>query len=264
MAIDQGVYALLESGPAKAVDRTFRRLQSYFLDLLDELEGDGALLKTDVFNINRADRLIEKMRAELGQLGFNEVIDAELDSLKEMITAIKSESEDLGIGKQFSDTSQEMIRSLFRRSSTATFNVAHQVAQDLDDLVHDSITGMVDFPQITRALVNKLKFRQDQMHSLVSSTLHNFTRQVRTNNARESGVEWYLYDGPQDTINREFCAHCVGRRFTLEMLEGMAGSFGRSLKLVPVAVWLGGYRCRHELVPLVDAKDLKQYEIGAR
>jgi len=44
----------------------------------------------------------------------------------------------------------------------------------------------------------------------------------------------------------------------------MAGSVGRSLKRVPVAVWLGGYRCRHELVPLVDAKDLKQYEIGAR
>jgi hypothetical protein len=264
MAIDQGVYAILERGPAQAIDRTFRKLQQYVLDLLDELEGDGALLKTDVFNINRADRLIDKLRAELGSLGFNDVIDAELESLKEMITAIKKEGGELGIGSEFSDTSNELIRSLFRRSSTATFNVAQQVAQELDDLVHDSIMGQVDFKQITRALQTKLGFRQDQMHSLVSSTLHNFTRQVRATHAAEAGVEWFLYDGPQDTANRDFCAHCVGRRFTRDMLESMAGEFGRSPKLIPVSIWLGGYRCRHELVPLVDAKDIRLYEIGAR
>lgn len=264
MSIDQGVYAILERAPAAAIDRTFRRLQEYVLDLLDELEGDGALLKTDVFNINRADRLIDRLRAELGALGFNEVVDAELESLKEMIGAIRDEAGDLGIGREFSDTSQEIIRSLFRRSSTATFNVASQVAQDLDDLVHDSITGQVDFQQITRGLQTKLGFRKDQMHSLVSSTLHNFTRQVRATHAEEAGVEWFLYDGPQDTANREFCSHCVGRRFTRAMLEEMAGEFKRSPKLIPVSIWLGGYRCRHELVPLVDAKDLKAYEIGAR
>lgn len=73
--------------------------------------------------------------------------------------------------------------------------------------------------------------------------------------ADASGEEYvYLYEGPDDAKIRPFCKAHIGRAYTKAALERMdAGSNQPG----PVRIFLGGYRCRHMLVPMsiVDALD---------
>jgi hypothetical protein len=64
---------------------------------------------------------------------------------------------------------------------------------------------------------------------------------------KEAGITTFLYSGPKDKKNRDFCSERVGKTFTLAEISKMNN--GQSL---PVLEFLGGWRCRHVLSPVQD------------
>lgn len=72
-----------------------------------------------------------------------------------------------------------------------------------------------------------------------------YDRAARIEVATEAGVERFRYTGPQP--ERPFCRKHFGRVFTLAELDQLSNGHG-----LPVRDYLGGWNCRHRLVPLVD------------
>ena len=94
----------------------------------------------------------------------------------------------------------------------------------------------------------------------------------RIDEAKELGVKWFLFDGPDDEVTCDWCRAFVGTRVTVEILREHANSFGRDPCFQPAEYWLCGVRseedwfepCRHELVPLIKDKKSSRYPIGPR
>jgi len=247
---------------SSSLDKAFRNMRAFLLDQLDELQWSDGLLVHNAFNVSQIESVVDNLREEAERLGFGDVVDQELDSMKGIIELIQEEAGDQfdGFGS-FTDATRAMVSSLLRKTSRALWSVPDIVANDIEDLLVGSTTGTLRFGGAVKAITRKLDVRQDQATTLATTSLTNFHRQVRTTNAKETGIKWYLYDGPKDPANRLFCLELAGKRYTLEQLERLKGSFKRDPKLVPVATWLGGYNCRHQLVPL-QGPAVSRYKIG--
>lgn len=79
----------------------------------------------------------------------------------------------------------------------------------------------------------------------VINTSQAFRNAVTFKKSADEGVTSFLYDGPADDKNREFCAEHVGKTYTLAEIEGMENDQGG-----PALTDLGGYNCRHEWRPV--------------
>jgi hypothetical protein len=149
----------------------------------------------------------------------------------------------------FSDVSEEQIRSLKDGIRRGMLDFERRVASELEALVRGSLTGQLNLDKLAKTIQTQMDLREDQVQTMMSTSLSAFHRQTRAEHAQEAGVVWFLYDGPRDDRNRDFCAHFVGTRVTIQILRKYADRFGRNPKLIPVEVLLGGHRCRHELMP---------------
>lgn len=251
-----------ESRVTDSLRRAFTNMRAYLLDQLDELQWSNGMLEHSAFNVAQIESVIDSLRDEAEKLGFGDAVDAELDSMKGIIDMIRDEAQDtFDRFDGFTDATQAMTSSLLRKTSRAMWSVPDVVANDIEDILVGSTTGTLRMGTAVKAISGKLDIRQDQAVTLASSSLTNFHRQVRTTNGDEAGIKWWLYDGPKDQVNRHFCLALVGKRYTLEQLERLKGSFKRDEKLIPVATWLGGYNCRHHLVPL-QGPAVSRYKIG--
>ena len=62
-----------------------------------------------------------------------------------------------------------------------------------------------------------------------------------------AGIEKYLYRGPKDVKTRPFCEDRVGKQFLQSEIDAM----DNGTRLMPVAVYGGGWNCRHVWTPVV-------------
>ena len=82
----------------------------------------------------------------------------------------------------------------------------------------------------------------------VDTTLMAYQRIVHLEKAKKAGIEKFLYVGPEDDITRQFCLEHVDKIYTREQIDAMDN--GTDL---PVAIYCGGYNCRHHWRPVSDA-----------
>ena len=66
----------------------------------------------------------------------------------------------------------------------------------------------------------------------------------------QAGAKRFLYAGPEDSRNRPFCAERVNKSFSIAEIDGWDNQQG-----IPANVYLGGYGCRHWLVPVKGGND---------
>ena len=118
-------------------------------------------------------------------------------------------------------------------------SINQTIGQIKSSLARGQIVGNI--PEVEapiNTLANKLKTE-------VNTALRSFNRLVTVAQAEDLGIELFLYDGPLDERTRPFCEEHVGKAYTLEQLNELDNGQG-----LPVAVYLGGYNCRHELLPI--------------
>lgn len=90
----------------------------------------------------------------------------------------------------------------------------------------------------------------------LNTSMQGFSRSVNLLKADDAGIELFLYSGPDDSLTRPFCDARLGKVFNRSQIEEWDNEQG-----LPADIYLGGYNCRHELVP-VDEETAKELGYG--
>jgi hypothetical protein len=88
-----------------------------------------------------------------------------------------------------------------------------------------------------------------QIETELRTSMLAFNRTVTAIQAEKSGIERFVYLGPDDRITRDFCSHVLNERnppvYTLDEILAMDNEQG-----LDVLQYGGGYNCRHEWQPI--------------
>jgi hypothetical protein len=254
-------------------------LDDHLHEVLDKLHREGGVVVADEFNLATIDDLVRVLRAQMDALGYREAIREQVVGLQQLAAEIEQEIRDLGgphieTPEKFTAKSERAIELLLRGAESELTQVGNQAAEELGQLLRQAALGNVEYDSLMRDIRKKLEIKRNQADALITTTLHSFNSHIRVMQAREAGVEWFVYLGPNelrgqpgwqpDHVIREWCWHWEGRRGTLEMFEKTSDLWGREDQPAGVAAWRGGWRCRHQLVPLIGKANLEKWPVGPR
>ncbi len=249
--------------------KALKRVRAEVLAQLAELDRDGAMLVRDAYNVRSMRQILDTLQETARDAGWEDVIKAQVEELRGLVQAVVNEAEDLDLPRAINSVTREDIQTLMGTSRRFLLGAEGQLAGDLEQILARSLTGRMEWGDVEGRIGKQLGLTEMQVGARVDATIAAFHTQVRTGQfggEDEDGnplVTWWLYDGPQDERNRDFCSHFVGMRVTLAGLDEHASDFGRNFP-APPSVSLGGYNCRHQLIPLVDPETFDQYEEGPR
>jgi len=246
----------------------FRRLRVYLERALAKLNRDGKLLVRDRFNVHHINSVLNELQATARELGFGDVIKTQTKELRGLTKAILKEAQELKGATKFSALTGETIKAMMMDAQRVVIGEEAAVSRQLEFMLRRSLTGNVEWMDLVGQLQTQLKLTETQAitKSLdVVSSFHTSTRvehfEARDADGTITGVEWWLYAGARDDRNRDFCAHFVGTRVTTAILDSYADQYGRKHP-APPSMSLGGYGCRHELVPLPMEEQWGKYREG--
>lgn len=154
------------------------------------------------------------------------------------------------------ETDLYVLEQLIRFNAEASSAVIESNINSIKPLLMQQIIGNIpiDVDEITEELgaSTAVQFKNELFTSLSA-----FNRTVTAQRAADSGIELFLYFGPDDNKTRAFCQDCVDKVFTMKDLQ--ASDNGQGL---PVPTYLGGYNCRHHLAPISE-EDAKGFKRGS-
>jgi len=229
-----------------ALGDAYAGLLRYVKDELASLKRDGDIIARDRENLSRISRMVNQLQARARELGFGDVLDEQTYQMRELLDAIQKEGVKLKVDGQIDDV---LVDQLLLGGTRAIVREELAAAGTIEQiLIHDALG--VPWDKLVGSLELELGIRESQAITKATSAISNFHTQMRTDYFTEGGVEWFLYNGPDYDRTREFCSHFVGKRVTLDTLDSHSTDYGRKYPL-SASVGLGGYNCRHELVPIL-------------
>lgn len=99
--------------------------------------------------------------------------------------------------------------------------------------------------EAAQAVADRIGAKRHAAETVALTARAGYDRAARVEVATEAGVERFRYAGPEP--ERPFCRKHFGRVYTLAELDRLSNGHG-----LPVRDYLGGWRCRHRLAPVVD------------
>lgn len=246
-----------------SLERAFSGIQSDLERQLAALDRDGQVITRSPDNVRRVQRMAQEMQRQLRDAGYSEALQRQTEEMRRLAAAVLEEAGDKGIPQRFSETTGQSVQAILSNAHRELIRDEAKVAGDLEDLIVRSTMGSTEWMDIVSSLEEQLDLRQRQAITKASSTLSQFHTTTRVQHFADAGVRWWLYEGPRDDRNRDWCGHFVDTRVTVDILNQHASSFGRKHPLPP-SISLGGYNCRHELIPLVEPSAIRRHPIGPR
>jgi hypothetical protein len=103
-----------------------------------------------------------------------------------------------------------------------------------------------------RVIIEDIQTQADKFAGHASTyadtALSVYDRTVHEQAFKAAGVDQWLYMGPKDAKNREFCARHAGKTYT----TAEVAKLDNGTKLMPVSKYGGGWNCRHILIPFFE------------
>ena len=253
----------------------FSNLSAHLNSVIEKMNEEGGLLVADEFNLTRLDSVTRMLRVDMEALGYSDAVRNQLAALNALKIEAQEEAKRRGFDKKWSEefvtNSERATRILLDGATDQLTAVAGQAAEQINQLLKRAVIGGGKASDLLINIQNQLRVSESQAISLAMTSLHSFSSSIRVANAKEAGIKWYAYIGPNEldgqrwqpgNVIREWCHHWEGRRGTIEMFEATALMWGRIKQPGPVMTWRGGYRCRHSFLPLGPLM-LKDYPAGA-
>lgn len=247
----------------KAFRETFQALKTYLRNEVQTLNRQGQLVLRDRANIARIKAIVNNLKVKLRELGFDKVLTKQATGLVNLAQSVLKEAGDSDLPTALTETTGADLDSLISGAHRQILHHENAIARDIEQILLRSATGSVDWSDLVDRLELQMGVRQDQALTAANDAIQTFHTHTRVQHFAEAGVEWWLYDGPKDSRNRDFCEHFVGTRVTLKGLDSHATDYKRKHPLPP-SQSLGGYNCRHELIPLVEGGALNRWTVGPR
>lgn len=249
-------------------DDAFGQLEKYLLREAGKLNRKGGILMKDRFNIQTInDEILPSLLVRAREAGFGDVMREHARRCIDLTKDVLAESGRLGLPETLSATTGESAKALITETRGFVADRERGIARDIEMILRRSVTGNVKWDDLVKSISSTMGTRMNQARVETANVLSRFHNDIRVQHFENRGPDgeirgtgWFLYDGPRDVRNRDFCAAFVGTRVTIEILDAHAVRLGRGNRPGPMP-W---YECRHELVPLVDKEDIERYQIGPR
>ncbi len=239
----------------KAFERAFRQLRNSLRSEIAALNREGDILVRDQFNMRQIRSIVNNLKRRARELGFDDIFDKEADGLIKSARSIIDEAGRLGLSTEFTETTGIDLENLIFDAQRTILHHENVVVREIEKILMRSATGNLAWDDLVRRIEKRMGIRQDQALTAANDAIQTFHTHTRVEHFTEAGIVWWLYDGPEGGPIREFCDHFVGTRVTMEILDDPQWQIafsGRGGHPLPPSDALGGYNCRHELVPLVD------------
>lgn len=157
-------------------------------------------------------------------------------------------------------------------SAPAVTTLQAQLGHTIDDIATIAKEGAAELRQAilemartTRTPMEALNAVRGRMGGTVAQAITTIDtgvagldRSVSLIQASDVGFTWFLFDGPLDSLTREFCARHAGKRHTQEQVAALVNDTGPN----PASAYGGGWSCRHRWSAL-DESELAQYPVWA-
>jgi hypothetical protein len=245
---------------AQAIRDAFAQIKSYLTNLIGEYDAKDGALERDSFNLSRLSALLPQLKGHLEELGFSDIKDVELAELEALYVATIEEINAIphygklgeeNISQDWKATSDQALDLVLSGAANETLRLRDDLASQLEAiLVRTVMSGATKITDLIDEIQARADMTMNQAITLAATTIHAFSRQMTISAGEETGIEWFLFTGPEDNRTREWCAHFVGTRVTVEILDDYFNQWGHEDQPGPVEAYLGGYNCRHRLVPL--------------
>jgi hypothetical protein len=254
-----------------ALHEAFANLRRYLQNLLDDThKSDNGLLTRDEFNLALIDKTIRSMRSDLPALGFQEATMRELEAIANIADEIAAEYGEMdiqggferGAAKgSFTQASRAQIAMLATGAEYDLVQVQADVSNQLTQVLMRGTIGGLNLGELMTEVSAVLDTNLARARTLIATTLSSFNRMTSVSHARDLGIKWFRFDGPNDSVIREWCSHWEGRIGTVEMIEASTDEWGRDDQPLPAMSWGGGWNCRHRWTP-IDESTIGEYEQG--
>lgn len=229
------------------IERLKGFLQRNLAAILEGLRGDKVTAK-------EAAKMLGGLESALQDAGLGERFEGLKALFRDEYDAVTEEFKDTtGKAALLSAFTRKNLDALVdvRLALAATF-VTDYVG-DVRGAVLDAIVGgrKVDPREI---LENAEGRTLGNLQTEIDTTLMAYQRILHFEKADKAGIDKFLYVGPDDEITRDFCQEHVGGIYTRDEIDAMDNGQG-----LPVALYAGGYNCRHHWRPVSDelAKEIK-------
>lgn len=242
-------------------DSAFVAIEIWLKGELANLERDKSIVIANQVNVARTKSLLESLQSSLRNIGFGDLLQSEINDLFDMTNEILSQGEKEGMDPEYTKTTGQDVEALLFGAQRAIISCENEVAGTLEQLLIRSVLGDMTWTNLAGAVTDTLDISLAKAKIKMTDVINSFHTIVRTNYYIDNGVEWFLYDGPQDERTRPFCSAFVGSKVTKELLDRYSLDYDRNSPY-PASISLGGYNCRHELIPLTNKEAIDQYPEG--
>lgn len=228
-----------------AAEREVQRL----LRRLDTVPG-ASTLSRDAQSAANNQEVVRQVRLAIDKLRARTLDEARTVATK----AAKSEAQRIGI--TFTVRTATLIETIVEDRLKEIDSVFGEAAAEVSRAARIVMATSADASTFVDRVSAALGSTRSQAMSAVDSVAMAAGRQTTIIQAEAAGLQAdvdmvYGYGGPVDSITRPFCRRYAtkasGDVYTVEALDRLDNGPGQP---TPVSVYLGGYRCRHFLVPM--------------
>ena len=174
------------------------------------------------------------------------------------LTAAKTEAQKVGI--TFSPQTASLITAIVEDRLSEIDGIFAEAAGEVTKAARVIMATSADASLFVDRVSAALGSTRSQAMSAVDSVAMAAGRQTTIISAEAAGLRTdvdmvYGYGGPVDSITRPFCRrHATSNSGKVYTLEGLNNLDNGPKQPTPVSAYLGGYRCRHFLVPMTRAE----------
>lgn len=146
----------------------------------------------------------------------------------------------------YTDSDRSVVEALVRFDTDQIANGVDTYANELRRLIFQQVIAG-GTPDINALVETNSERSAAQATTDLNTSMAGLSRTINMSKGVEQGFERFLYYGGLIATSREFCQERDGKIFTLEEIQSWDNGQG-----LPADVYLGGYNCRHELLPVDD------------
>lgn len=253
-----------ESVVVGAFERTYSAVQAWLISRLKDLKTKDGIIQSDAHNLHIIDGLYNQILSQMDALGYSSAVRTQVDTLRNIHEDIKRELGEGIQGIEFQRANAIATDMLIRGADTDLVAAEMRCVSDIATILRTSAMGGVDFRDLVDTIVTKLGTHKHIAHVIATTAIHSFASKQITDHAKEAGYDTFAYLGPRDRATRPWCSHWVGRSGSMEEFEETGNEWGGDSHPKPVAVWRGGWQCRHRFIPIASDRQKERYPRGPR